>query len=262
MIEGLFNKDTLTDLVVTNGDSNTVVTFLGMEQPFPDAAVEVRSEEGRSVGSVRYWDAMGNLDPNLDRTSDLGRFIVFNLPPGTVSVRATQKATGNRLVTIYPDSVSDARVLVKEIAPEFVTVEGQVGDVTGRPRPGVLLSFLGTGTNNVSPNFTGAYTTFLPANTETIVKITPKGSAGGVADLDGDGVPDNVDNCPNIPNADQVDSDGNGTGDICDPASQDFDGDNVPDAIDNCPGAFNPDQLDADEDGIGNACDVTDALPF
>jgi hypothetical protein len=34
-------------------------------------------------------------------------------------------------------------------------------------------------------------------------------------DSDGDGVPDAVDNCPNTPNPDQADTDGNGIGDAC-----------------------------------------------
>ena len=36
-------------------------------------------------------------------------------------------------------------------------------------------------------------------------------------DRDGDGVPDNTDNCPDIANPDQADSDGDGDGDACDP---------------------------------------------
>ena len=34
---------------------------------------------------------------------------------------------------------------------------------------------------------------------------------------DGDGVPDNQDNCPTIANQDQTDTDHNGVGDACDP---------------------------------------------
>ena len=44
---------------------------------------------------------------------------------------------------------------------------------------------------------------------------------GGCAagdDLDGDGVPDSEDNCVNTPNGDQLDSDGDGRGDVCDEA--------------------------------------------
>jgi hypothetical protein len=36
-------------------------------------------------------------------------------------------------------------------------------------------------------------------------------------DEDGDGVPDVVDNCPHVANADQADTDGDGVGDECDP---------------------------------------------
>jgi len=65
---------------------------------------------------------------------------------------------------------------------------------------------------------------------------------GGVllADLDNDGVPDGVDNCPGTYNPDQHNSDG----------------DNVGDACDNCPTVNNPDQFDADNNGIGDECDT------
>ena len=38
-------------------------------------------------------------------------------------------------------------------------------------------------------------------------------------DTDSDGVPDSKDNCPQKPNADQKDSNGNGFGDVCDPTT-------------------------------------------
>ena len=42
------------------------------------------------------------------------------------------------------------------------------------------------------------------------------------ADSDGDGVPDDTDNCPSIPNPDQADSDGDGIGNACDPCGAVF----------------------------------------
>jgi hypothetical protein len=38
---------------------------------------------------------------------------------------------------------------------------------------------------------------------------------GSTCDSDGDGIPDDLDNCPAIPNPDQTDTDGDGKGDVC-----------------------------------------------
>jgi len=107
-------------------------------------------------------------------------------------------------------------------------------------------------------------------------------------DKDNDGVPDGMDNCPDVANKDQVDSDGDGVGDVCDSpdcgnatkegdeecddgnkikgdgcepdctVSKDSDGDKVYDSVDNCPSVANPDQADLDGDGIGDVCDPPD----
>ncbi|MCH4823744.1 thrombospondin type 3 repeat-containing protein [Gramella lutea] len=53
-------------------------------------------------------------------------------------------------------------------------------------------------------------------------------------DSDGDGIPDADDNCPNVANPDQEDSDDNGVGDACEPGNDD-DGDGVPNDVDECP---------------------------
>ncbi|WP_223748714.1 lamin tail domain-containing protein [Myxococcus sp. XM-1-1-1] len=102
--------------------------------------------------------------------------------------------------------------------------------------------------------------------------------SGGLsgADVDGDGIPDEVDNCPGVFNpvrpmdqGVQPDVDGDGVGDACDvcpfapgttectrPDPNDTDGDGVPNASDNCPNTHNPDQADSDGDGKGDACDL------
>ena len=70
--------------------------------------------------------------------------------------------------------------------------------------------------------------------------ICAGGSTGIVPnpDSDLDGVPDCLDNCPDVYNPGQADLDHDGVGDLCD----------------NCPWVPNPDQADSNGDGVGDAC--------
>jgi hypothetical protein len=78
---------------------------------------------------------------------------------------------------------------------------------------------------------------------------------GSSGDSDGDGAPDESDNCVGVPNPDQADGDGDGFGDACDHDCTDSDRDGACDDQDNCPGVANADQADSDGDGLGDACD-------
>ena len=81
-------------------------------------------------------------------------------------------------------------------------------------------------------------------------------------DTDCDGVGDVCDNCVEIPNDDQQDRDSDTKGDVCDNCPEvanlhqsDIDEDGLGDACDNCAETINPSQEDLDEDGVGNECD-------
>jgi hypothetical protein len=62
---------------------------------------------------------------------------------------------------------------------------------------------------------------------------------GQADDLDGDGIHDLADNCPDAYN----------------PLQEDTDADTVGDECDNCPENYNPFQEDADDDGVGDVCE-------
>ena len=93
-----------------------------------------------------------------------------------------------------------------------------------------------------------------------IVQVTPCDL--DLVDTDGDTIVDSKDSCPAKPNRNQADSNGKGTGNLCDTEmrAQDFvdsNNDFSYDITDNCPSTFNPDQKEADTDGIGGLGDST-----
>lgn len=109
-------------------------------------------------------------------------------------------------------------------------------------------------------------------------------------DPDGDGVAGGLDNCPDVPNADQTNTDGDAFGDACDtdddndglsdtaeaaagtdPLDPDTDNDGIPDGADQCPAepgpATNngcpdvPPPVDTDGDGVPDSQDLCPTVP-
>ena len=153
---------------------------------------------------------------------------------------------------------------------------GCTGDtciVTMNQATAVGAEFITNTTTTIPVTTTTAVTTTVPTTTTTIPATT---TTVTVIDSDGDGVPDNIDNCPNKPNGPLLSTclpgsdkagetchsdpdcvNGCSTNGTCGVDQADSDGDGVGDVCDNCPTVCNTQQLDADGDGIGDVCDTT-----
>ncbi len=106
--------------------------------------------------------------------------------------------------------------------------------------PGHIYEFYSSSTDNVG------YVETQPPVAEVRLVVP------GLPDKDEDGIADGDDNCPHTSNPEQLDTDLDGIGDVCD---NDDDNDGVIDSEDNCPMVANASQEDLDQDGYGDACD-------
>jgi len=186
-------------------------------------------------------------------------------PGGAVEIPATLGATGGDAIASLSAEIAfdpnqfepdPSCVVDPAVGP---TSAAQKNVIQSIPRSGLLrVGLTGTNTTTIPEGnlFSCTFTAQPGANEGSFLLAangrasTPEGSsapitavsgtvmiAGGVDD--GDGIPDEEDNCPSVANADQADDDGDGVGDACD----------------NCILQDNPGQTDTDADGYGNACD-------
>ncbi|HKQ97575.1 MAG TPA: thrombospondin type 3 repeat-containing protein, partial [Candidatus Polarisedimenticolia bacterium] len=170
---------------------------------------------------------------------------------------------------------------------------GTCTDGVGGARPGILTGYalyqiVGACASEPNTSNAAAWGAGVPVSGTSVVRTVPFDTTGtnctylalglvvngtptaavsahvsvGTVDTDLDGIPDTTDNCPNTPNANQANGDGDARGDVCDNCpgtansdQTDNDSDTVGDACDNCPILANTNQANGDGDAFGNVCD-------
>ena len=165
-------------------------------------------------------------------------------------------STGNSPSTIVFTGVPSSFAVGVPITPIVPTIRTGSGSLTFTVSPSLPA---GLSINPVTGVITGTSTVAVSNVTYTINVTSVYGSVSIpltlhiVLDRDGDGILDTIDNCPLVSNPNQIDTDRDGLGDVCD---TDDDNDGVSDSTDNCPLLANANQVDRDHDGLGDACDL------
>lgn len=153
--------------------------------------------------------------------SSAGRSATLKLDPSTRQVRRIETSTG---LTWSPSSPTAGRaastpagVPASYLAAnrELLSLEAQAQNPAGLAAPLVFFAFIGgiwLSCAAACPVFVLILGKVIPH----IIAALPPIPGGSSNDPDDDGVPVATDNCPDVSNPDQADTDGDGTGDACD----------------------------------------------
>jgi len=199
-----------------------------------------------------------SLNNNILSINDTGQITVEASQPGDVNYNPAVPITSIINVIQAPTTLSSLSVPNKTMQDDdfYLTpvVSNRPGDIiytSSDPQvaivSGTLVRIIGVGDATITAT-QNANSKYLSAEISANFTIT-------IGDSDGDGIVDVSDNCDFVVNPEQLDTDGDGIGDLCDP---DLDGDGVTNELDNCPMDYNPDQANNDNDSSGDICDSDD----
>jgi len=266
--------------IFTSSDDVSYTTVANIDGDFYDFLGNLGRTSVNDQGMVTFkfiYDAMGGGIAKGDGgattvvADTLGSYAGFSWPSingaGAVSFIAQYDAGGSAIVVnsggsdmVVADTSGPYFTFLDEVAPinsagdvVFLAVldAGGVGLFTGPDQvedciiktgdvlAGSTVVELRLGADSINDSGQVVFKAKLADGTYGIYRADPLG------DVDGDGVDDEVDNCPAVANPDQTDTDGDGLGDACD---DDDDADGLSDADE---AVFGTDPLDPDSDDDG-----------
>ena len=197
----------------------------------PEPPVEITYSENLELQINATSDSNLTVDiEKLDITSNsLANKVLSVNEIGQIYITATQSgnqfynaSTANRVITILPGATQLSNFFIPEkfvydedfeITPPDSSRDGTISYVSDNPEvavvSGTTILIIGVGTCNITA-FIDSTDFYRSATITAPFKVKPR-------DTDEDGIPDDIDNCPDVANPDQSDVDFDGIGDYCDP---------------------------------------------
>ncbi|MGH7896053.1 MAG: TolB family protein, partial [Candidatus Binatia bacterium] len=172
----------------------------------------------RVAGSrVTFLTLESDQGADLDGNGTVGELVlqVFDACSGVVTTIGPV-ATGSGATSDPLDTPDESRVFGTPSGRCAVTPAATCDPENDTCAAGTFCNALTTRCTLLAPP-TCRTTAACPPDAECVAQIVTV--ATGVADRDDDGVPDDFDDCPDAPDPQQIDSDGDGVGDACDETS-------------------------------------------
>ena len=221
---------TVSDGFETSAEETIKINVTDIPNQFVLDNLTVNVYKDYNLGGVIDLD-----DDNDIRTSSAGNEVIYEIHSGNDKDQFSIDSSG-KITFVTPPSYSDPKDSDKDNLYELTVKTTVVNDVS-----------------DDKPTVTSEKTVSIKEGTSDALTMTSI-VTGPASDIDGDGIIDSLDNCPNVSNANQRDFDSNGEGDAC----EDSDGDGILDKQDICPLIPNPGQEDLNFNGIGDACEDSD----
>jgi len=234
----------------------TVTRTVTVSIPITDFTWEPSTDPNAPPYTINFdASASWNLEGIKKYTWDLGDLRQRETTSPLFSY--TYSSSGNYQVTLITWSTTGHRSYVSKaiVVPKTEGVTTVQTTVSGVPTTPDLDKRKKAEEGNIVQQFTSSIRAFF----RHLIwgDLHPTGS-----DTDGDGITNEVDNCPKVSNPDQKDSEMEFVR-LEKPPGRDYPipilgplPDGRGDACDNCPYAYNPDQANADGDSFGDACDL------
>ena len=160
-----------------------------------------------------------SLDDKVLKVNEIGQVYITANQSGDQFYNAS---TANRVITILPGNTQLSNFSIPEkfvyeddfeINPPDSSRDGIIRYVSDNPQvavvSGTTIVIVGVGTCNITA-FIDSTDFYKSASITAPFVVKPR-------DTDEDGIPDDLDNCPDVANPDQSDVDFDGVGDYCDP---------------------------------------------